>query len=526
MQGNSLVKRLKALAAFRVLYATLLLGTFFVFQIGLSIFPYPYAVLYLIVVLYALSIVYAVLLERVRARPFAHVQINLDVITIIVLIFITGGIESWFSWLLHLSVIAAAMVIGKRTGYYVATLSSILYGLLIDLQYYRILPIPIPYDTNLLEKDFLYRIFLNIAGLYLMAYLMGELVSRLESKDRDIKDLTVFNREVIENTPSGLITTDMRRKIKIFNKAAEQITGIPRERAIGRNVADLMPFLSRLPLDNRLEDIVDLDGEKKVIGMNFSIMRDASGREIGYICIFQDLTELKRLGDEVKNKEKLATIGELSAKIAHEIRNPLASLKSSMEMLLETDTDGPARERLIGIAIKEMDRLNLILSDVLDFSRPSAITVTEFDLNATLAEIIELLKKRGATGVTFGREFDGPFQIKGDSEKLRQVFWNLGINALEAMEQQGGGELSISTSAENGTITITFADTGPGIDLQETGKIFFPFYTSKRSGGGLGLSIAMRIVEDHDGTLSVKSEKGEGARFTIMLPDRREKHDE
>nr|NIR14296.1 PAS domain-containing sensor histidine kinase [Desulfobacterales bacterium] len=180
--------------------------------------------------------------------------------------------------------------------------------------------------------------------------------------------------------------------------------------------------------------------------MNFSLMRDATGKKIGYIGIFQDLTELKRLSEEVKQKEKLATVGEFSARIAHEIRNPLASLKSSMEMLTESGLEGPMKERLVSIALKEMDRLNGILTELLDYTRPGGAEISRFDLNESLGEIAELLKNHGATGVVFRKDFSGPLLIEGDRGRLHQVFWNLGINAIEAMESSGGGELHIGTS--------------------------------------------------------------------------------
>jgi two-component system sensor histidine kinase PilS (NtrC family) len=510
-----LVKRQRALIAFRVFFVTALLGSFFVFKIGYAVFPYTNSVLYVIVFLYLLSILYSLLLDRVNPILLAYAQEFVDVLSAVFLVFVTGGIESWFSWLLLLIVLSSAIVINKRAGYIVATTAGLLYGILIDLQYYGILPVP--YSPNLMEKEFLYRIFSHILGLYLIAYLTGRLISGLERQERDIHKLTVFNKEVIENTPSGLVTTDPRGTVLLFNRAAEEITGVRRSEAEGRDIGAILPFIDSIREQKRAEASVDFGLGEKVIGFTVSAMQDARGRDTGYIGIFQDLTQLKKMSEEIKKKEKLAAVGELSANIAHEIRNPLASLKSSMEMLRESSVSAEKRERLMDIALAEMDRLNTIITDFLEYSKPRAPVMKAFDLNDVLAETLDMLSNRGAPGVSFRREFNGPLRIKADSQKLQQVFWNLGINALDAMPD--GGALSVGTAVQDGTVVIIFRDTGEGIKKGDVGKVFFPFYTTKSNGTGLGLSIAYRIVEDHGGHIAVDSTPGEGTEFRIFLPE-------
>jgi len=514
----SLAGRQKALIAFRLFFVTLLLGSFIVFEIGYSIFPNANAVLYLIVVLYFLSFAYALLLGKVNAAVLAYAQVVVDLLAAAALIIATGGIESWFSWLLLLITVSAAMVINRRAGYIVATLGGLLYGILLDLQYYGVLPIP--YDPDLAEKEILYKIFSHFAALYLIAFLTGRLTTRIERKDIDIETLTLFNTEVIENTPSGLFSTTPEGTVVLFNRAAEEITGLSREDAHGQNISAIFPFITSPRAQRRSEAVVRFGDAEKVIGLSVSCMRDAGGRETGFIGVFQDLTELKRLAEEIKKKEKLAAVGELSAKIAHEIRNPLASLKGSMELLRENAVSPGQRERLMGIALAEMDRLNSIITDFLDYSKPSAPMVADFDLNAVLGETLEMLGNSGATGISVRRAFDGPLPVKADSQKLQQVFWNLGLNALDAMP--GGGELSVHTRTLDGSVEITFSDTGAGIRKEDLEKIFFPFFTTKSNGTGLGLSIAYRIVEDHGGSIAVESAPGKGSRFRVRLP-RREK---
>lgn len=520
MPADAMLKKLKALIAFRVLFVTILLGSLFVFNIGYSVFPYPSSVLRLIVLQYALTIAYSLLLGKARSRPFAYFQVCMDVVSVEALIFFTGGIESWFSSSMLFVVIAAAIVINQRAGYIAASLASILYGSLIDLQYYGVLPIP--FDSMFLEKDFLYNIFSHILALYLIAYLTGYLTSRIEKKDvelekkeLDLKDLSLFNTEVIENTPSGLFTTDPDGRVFLFNRAAEKITGFDRAAAVGSNISSVFPFIGQIREQKRVEETVKFGETTRVIGITVSGMLDAKGKHIGFIGIFQDLTELKKMAEEMKHKEQLAAIGELAANVAHEIRNPLASLKGSVEMLREGALSEGQREKLMSIALKEMDRLNNIVTDFLGYSRLWKLDLESFDLHHVLDDTLDLLRNRTDSAVALRKEFTGPLFVTADPRKMKQVFWNLAVNALDAMPS--GGELTVGTCNRNGLVEITFSDTGTGISPENIEKVFYPFFTTKPNGSGFGLSIAYRIVEDHNGWITVQSGP-EGTKFFILIP--------
>jgi len=524
MYDATLFKRLKALIIFRAFFVTLLLGTFLVFEIGFYRFPDPRAILYIIVPLYLLTILYSILLYKIKnLAAFAYFQLTMDALSSIALILVTGGIESWFSFVMLLTVIASAITLNKKAGFITATICSIFYGTMIDLQFYRI--IPIAYDISVQEKDFLYNIFSHIASLYLTAYLTGYMSSRLEKtslrlaeRDSDLRDLAYFNRELIEGLPSGLFTTDLSGSILIFNRAAENIIGIPRSHAVGKNIAEIFPFI-RLPMETRrTEGDITMNGELRTIGLTLSVFTDSSEHRTGYICIFQDITELKNLEAELKHKETLAAIGELSANMAHEIRNPLASLKGSIEMLKEGTLTRDHGEKLMNIALSEMDRLNKIITDFLTYSRPKDPEFLRFDLHAMLDETIELIK--GSTmntdSITIKKDFAGENEIVADPQKLRQVFLNLGLNAIESMP--GGGEVTISARNLKDAVLISVKDSGTGIPRENQKDIFFPFFTTKDKGTGLGLSIAYRIIEEHNGTITVKSVPEQGTTFDIVLP--------
>jgi len=533
--NDILLKKVKALISIRVVFITLLLGSFFLLQVGYRSFPYPRATSNLIVALYFLTIIYAFLLDRIKAYfTFAYFQIFMDVAAINVLIYLTGGIESWFSFIMLLTVMSANAVLNRKAGYVIATFSSILYGVMIDLQYYKLLPIK--YDPALNEKDFLYNIFVHIAAFYMMAFLSGYLSSRLEKTtrdleqtDSDLKELSLFNRELIENIPSGIFTTGIDGRILIFNKAAEDITGITREKASNLKITAIFPFINPpippLPKGGeggleRIEGVIGQQtGDGRIINLTISPRVDVTGVKIGFIGIFQDITRVKKMEMDIKHKEKWAAIGELSANIAHEIRNPLASLKGAIEMLREDRAAKEQKERLTEIALKEMDRLNGIITDFLMYSTPRAAEFTALDLNLVLDDTLELLKNTASArkDISITKDFAGPLFVNADRQKMQQVFLNLGMNALEAMPD--GGELSVSTKRSSRSFEVVFKDTGIGISQKNLEKIFYPFFTTKDEGTGLGLAIAYRIIEEHKGKINVISNLGEGAAFKVIIPD-------
>lgn len=526
--AESLKKKIKALIVFRALLVTLFFGSSFVFTGSAHILQTPS--LYLFVgVLYLLTLAYAFLLDRVRGLfTFAYAQLLLDVVAATLLIHFTGGIESWFSFTLVLIIIASSIILNMKAGFVIATMSSISYGALVNLQLYDVLSVS--NQDVVRDPAYLYKLFLHILFFYLTAYLSGYLSSRLEKTvqeleqtDMDLRNLELFNREVIESLPSGLFTVDRSGKILLFNEAAERITGMARESVIGQNIDVAMPYF-RFPLrEGRREEIMPVDGVEKIIGITISPLKGLSQSPKGFIAVFQDLTQIKKLEDEIKKKEKMAAIGELSSNIAHEIRNPLASLKGSIEMLRENSVNQTYKERLMEIALKEMERLNYIITDFLTYSRPALPVFQRFDIRELLDETVDLLRtidhNRGR--ITFRKDYQSPLLVDADPQKMQQVFWNLGVNAIEAMPD--GGELSISAACENGGIVITFRDSGCGIDGKNIGKVFYPFFTTKENGTGLGLAIVYRIIDEHRGRISVTSTTGAGTAFEIILPAEHEK---
>lgn len=526
---KELYKRVSALIYIRVILVTILLGSFYVFKVGYEKLVHPTAFSFFIVSVYLLTIVYALVLRRIREDSqfvvFAYVQLIIDVIAETVLLYMTGGIGSMFSLMFPLSILSAGIVLSRRACYFIATLSSILYASLLDLQLYNILNIST--GDIYLAKDYFYNIFAHIVAFYLIAFLGGYLTEklhkatkRLEQRDTVVSDLKAFSRYVIESMPSGVFTTGLNGRIIIFNSSAKEITKRDNASVIGKRPVEIFPFLgdSMNPI-GRIEGEIESAGVMVPVGMRLSSIKDGTGESIGVIGVFQDLTELKEMEAEVKRKERWAFIGELSASIAHELRNPLASLKGSIEMLHEKKVPEEHVDHLMKIALSEMDRLNGIITDFLLYAKPQEIKRESFELQKALEDIVTLLRSSEKNGkdVTITARPSGVLNIDGDPKKLQQVFWNLGLNAVNAASDSGVVE--IYTEQRDNVVEVVFSDNGPGIAPDDMERIFYPFFTTREGGTGLGLAIARKIAEEHGGNIIAESKgQGKGSTFRVILP--------
>lgn len=530
MMNKDLLKRVIALIYIRVIIVTILLGSFYYFKIEYDKLTHPTGFSYFIISLYVLTILYSLILRKIKEsslmKVFAEVQIGIDVLAETVLIYITGGIGSLFSFMFPLSIISAGIVLNRRACYFIATLSSILYGGLLDLQFYKV--IQTTSDILFTEKDFFYNIFAHITAFYLVAFLSGYLSEKLhrvtqhlEERDTVLSDLKAFSEYVIESMPSGVFTTDLNRKIVSFNTSAQEISKLSPSEAAGKTPEEIFPFLNDFHESlERTEGEIHRDGKTFHVGLRISPLKDSAGKPIGIIGVFQDLTELKAMEAEVKRKEKWAFIGELSASIAHELRNPLASLKGSVEMLREKKVPEEYAEQLMGIALSEMDRLNAIITDFLLYAKPRELNKQPFDIHQSLKDVITLMEGSGTIekDVNISADLNGSLLITGDAKQIQQVFWNLSLNAIDAVS--GRGSIEIFTRKNSDTTEIFFRDSGKGIDRSNIDKVFYPFFTTKETGTGLGLSIAHKIIEEHGGKIEVNSGgTGKGSTFRVILPN-------
>jgi two-component system, NtrC family, sensor histidine kinase PilS len=532
--------RIKWLIWSRVVFATLLIGSLVFLQGHYKIYAIQTAyVFYFLLAVYGLTAFYVYLLKRIRNLLFlAYLQTSVDIFLVTVLTHITGGIDSGFSLLYHLAIISASIILYRRGGYLAASLSSILYGSMLDMQFYNIAGFV--RSQSFTAMQVLYHVYISIFSFYVVAFLSGTLSERLRKtrqelreKSIDFEDLRVLQEHILRSVGSGIFTMDLQGNIASWNPAAEQITGYTFgeikntwKEVFGDTLRGIFGHTDALRERPFRFDgqILKKNGSAAILGMTASLLKDESNTVRGIILVFQDITKILDMEEQVRRQERLASVGSLAAGIAHEIRNPLASLYGSIQVLqAELDLKEDNRH-LMNIVVKETDRLNTIITEFLEYARPKATLIDKIELLPLLDETILLLKNSRDfnESIKISGDVDPHIIIKGDSQRLRQVFWNLLINACQAMPNGGAITIAAQTISSEDTeaqmCEISISDTGQGIVPEYLNKIFEPFYTTKTGGTGLGLAVAYRIVEDHGGTIIVQSDPEKGAQFKIRLP--------
>lgn len=523
-----------------VVVTTLLLASLIIQYTVREILPLNY--LYSIAgVTYALTLFYIALAFAVPSRTVnLSIQIGGDLGVETLLVYFTGGLDSPFSFLYLVSIITASMLLYRRGGLLAASGAAILYGVLVDLMYYGILPVPAQsvFSPATWSASRLYfNMAANFSGFYATALLTSYLSEQLKRTARELDanrqnlaELRALNQNVVESIPSGLVTLSPFGTATFVNPAGTEILQQPASEILGRHVTELGFFtiegwnatreqLAEGAVVRRELETAASGGQPRIIGFAVSPLSTLEGVSAGYTVIFQDLTEMKKLEAQVRLKDRMAAVGELSAGIAHEIRNPLAAIAGSVQVLKSSKSLTPQEQRLMSIVLKESERLNKSISDFLRFVRPQDKRAAEFDVAASLGETLDLLQNSPELGElhTLVRAIEPPsFFIVGDADQIRQVFWNIARNALQAMP--GGGTLTVRTDVVAGAYRIIFSDSGRGMSTADLQRLFQPFRTSFPSGTGLGMAISYRIVQEHGGTIEVTSQEGEGTSIAISLP--------
>jgi two-component system sensor histidine kinase PilS (NtrC family) len=540
---SDLGRRLRWLMLFRVATATFLLGTTIMVhfrQVG-GVSDTALSALYtLIGAIYFLTFVSAVVLPRLMGEHLqAYVQIVGDILITTAVIYLTGGLESAFSFMYILTIINAGLLLKTRGAVLTASFSAILYGTLLDLHYYRYIS---PYLTRFSyldhyrATDIIITILVNMGAFYLVAVLSGYLSKqaeesrlKLQMKESDLERLEDLNESIIQSIDTGLMTLDSSGRIWSFNSAAERITGFEYAQVKGRDYREVFPDLRLGDDPGANTDLTPKwswnykgpDGREMILDLGLLGLKDRSNVTWGRLLVFEDKTRMKQMEEEVKRVERLAAIGEMAAGIAHEIRNPLASMSGSFQML-EADLNKEGDQgRLTAIMRREMDRLNHIVNDFLSFARPRTASPVAIDLSHVVDELLRMfVQQLGPDGnVQLIKKIKPEVLVLFDRHQIEQIMWNLLRNALEAMP--AGGTLTVVVD-QTGELPpmgyMRVSDTGPGISSDNMDRLFDPFFTTKAQGSGLGLSIVYRLLERGGGRIDVTSRPAEGAMFTIYLP--------
>ncbi len=548
---GSLERRLVALMAARLVLALLSLGIALAVDTAVDLGIEDWRGLYGTVTLaFVATALYGVALPRVRhKRRFAAMNVATDIGMVSALVHFSGSADTVFAFLYLLISVYGALLFDQRGALAVAALAALAYGGTLALG--RALG-PVPDSAAALPGAMLLgswavHALATMAAAALASVLSAELRrtgDALRQRTHDLDRLWRLHRHTVESLMSGLLTVDPEGRITSLNPEAERITGLRSHQALGRDVDEVLPGVReaaivqagpRAAARSRVRLPYRSPGGGSYLGVAAYVLRDDDGRPSGHVVIFQDVTDVVAMERELRRSERLAAVGQLSASMAHEIRNPLAAISGSIQMLRRGGNDARgAREsrRLMDIVLRETDRLNRLLTEFLEYARPGPLRLEALPVEEAVAEVLAIFDASRPAGVEVAVELGSGLRLRADPGQVRQLLWNLLLNAAQAMPEGGTIALTARESAppqgrpagrrngreEQGWIEIGVRDAGVGIPAEALDRIFDPFFTTKPGGTGLGLATVHRIVEEHGGSIRVQSTEGKGTAFRVRLP--------
>ncbi|OEU64565.1 MAG: hypothetical protein BBJ57_08445 [Desulfobacterales bacterium PC51MH44] len=540
MKDSPLEKRLRWLMFFRIVIVTLLLGiTIFIWikATELSLQAAFTPVYFIIALTYLFSFAYLFISKIIKnIRLNIYIQSLSDLSLITGLVYVTGGIESIYSVCYPLVIIYSVLFLAGRGGLISASICSIFYGLLLDLEYYGLIqPVySLGYDYNSSAGYVFSRIFIHIISFYIIALLTSFAVKQektardlLAEKESAFDQLDLLHRSIIESVDTGILTVDLNGNIKSFNRGAEEIIGFLRSEIINKKISDALPLLSKMLNKEgqwKQGGRFEATGSGKILGCSVSPLVDGNREKIGNILIFQDLTLIKKMERQIEKNKKLAFVGEMAAGLAHEIRNPLASISGPIQMLSKDIRQDETNRKLMQIILRGKDRLDGFVKDFLLLSRPKQSERNDINIKVIIDDLLESLRFSSGwcEDIEVIKNLCDQTSLYGNKAEIRQVILNLVLNAAQAMPE--GGSLKIETRQvfidKKGYLEIRISDTGCGIEEKNQDSVFEPFYTTKENGTGLGLAIVNRIVENHMGKIRIKSKPGKGTDCIVLLPQK------
>jgi two-component system sensor histidine kinase PilS (NtrC family) len=486
----------------------------------------------------ALSIIYAFLLRfsTVARQRQTAAQFACDVLLISWLVVTTGDFRSPYVALYIVVISLASLFQGARGALLLSAFAGICYTTMMVGGVYD--PTASTPGERTLNAESAQVIGFNVVAFLIVGLLAARLAARQSGEQaatHALVNLRALHERIVESMRSGVVTLDLERRIFTFNSAAEEITGYTANELRGRDAAMLFGALDARITESlraaaaaekspRYEtDCPTPDDLSVRLGFSIFPLYPEAGDDVnptGVVITFQDLTEVRALEETARRQDRLAAVGRMAAGIAHEIRNPLASISGSVQVLRAEANGDEGQIELMDIILRESERLNRIITDYLTYARPRSGAYTEIDLRLALRETIALTRyspEFTANHKIEERLPDAPVLAMADFDRLKQVFSNLVRNSLQAMPD--GGSITIETGVlPNARSRIIFTDTGCGMTPKQVEQLFEPFTSTKPSGTGLGLSIVYQIVRDHGGTINVQSREGAGTTITIELP--------
>ena len=486
-----------------------------------------------------LCLVYLFIYLRVKfARPFADFQIWIDLIWVSFLVYLTGGVESNFVILYFGVILAASLILTARSGLLITSfVVTFLAGttLVHFLSHHYKFPLPLVVRGKVLGtlryedyRDLLTFLLGQSAAFYAVFGLSSSLARRL-------KGVRIVTGGILQHMTDGVLAIDHTGQVVFLNPRAQEILGISRDWHGARYQNLLKSERHKMVREalagenyGRVEMEVEIPGEGKVpVALHTSLIFDDRGQKCGLIALFMDLSERRRREESERRTERMALLAQMSASIAHELRNPLGVIRGSVQTLASSSAFAESDKDLVDLVVKESDHIDSIITNFLTFARLERGIFHRMDLAELLSEVGSFLKAHEKGGPDrIHLEVPEPLFCRGSAQQLKQAFVNLGVNALEAMNGKGSLEIrakyapwpDILAGKGDKVVQVDFIDEGPGLKAGMEDKIFEPFFTTKTKGTGLGLAIVKRIIAVHEGEVLARSLPSGGAKFSVYLP--------
>jgi two-component system, NtrC family, sensor histidine kinase PilS len=521
-EARSLHRKLVWLTFFRVVSVTVLLGgTAMVGWESTSGLEATAPLYPLVIATYVASVAFGVALRSRRALvPLAHAQLVLDVGISAAVVWLTGRTDSVFVFMYSLGIVNGAILLYSR-------------GALTALALALVAHAAIAFAPDVAKQAPQLRLlFLQASAFTVTAALASYLAEQLRrtgevlaARESDLAEITALHEAIVQSVTSGLVTLDRQGRVTLLNRAGEQLLGLAARDVVGRPATG---WLATIPADvaRGETDYVSARGAALRLGYSSFRLIGRDGGGVGTALIFQDLTQLRAMEERVARSERLADLGGVAAGLAHELRNPLASMMGALELLRHAEGLGGEDRRLMEIALRESGRLGELVTQFLAFARPAPPRRVPCDLAPIVGETLDVLANDpGVAGVRIERAL-APAPAHCDPDQVRQVVWNLVLNAAHAARDAGGrgaaesagGRVRVACGADGGGAFVAVEDDGPGVAPDDRDRIFLPFFTTRQDGTGLGLATVQRIVDAHGGSVALEGAPGGGARFLVHVP--------
>ncbi len=519
----------------RVVVSTFVFGTVFLIE-----HPEVRHAFYTLIGVHVLSaLLSALMIQRYANKTFFLViQVYWDIFFVSGLVYISGGYFSFFLFMYIISVINASILLKRKAAIVSSVVCALILVFLFISQWRGDIPVPNS-DFGLQpmsSRDVANKIALNVFAIFVASYLASFLSERskvvsdaLKKKQDDLARLRLRFEHIIRSIPVGVMTVNVDGIVDFANASSADILNATQGILHNRSIYDV---IHGLPLDFLQKPIRPIpvqftrDGKTSQLEISHSPLESAEGQSLGGLIVIEDRTDIRSMEEAVKRADKLAVVGKLAAGIAHELRNPLASISGSIQLLFKELKLNDVDRQLMDIVMRETERVNGLVTDFLAFSPPERNIECLVNARIILGEVLKVLANEPGCRdrIEIQKSIDDRLFVKADPKSLRQLFWNLAINAVQAMPD--GGVLTITGRASPGPIEgmdgraveILFGDTGLGMDEDTIKSIFDPFFTTKDDGTGLGLTSSHNIVDWIGGRISVESQPGKGSRFMILLP--------